>query len=434
MAAYSPISSRAHRINVIPSYQVQAALAASRRRESINSSIGANSIRRLLTLNNRSCRHKIPPQVKAKIYKNFTFLAIAHGLLCAILIPLIGIQASNSIWHHKEKWIHVGPNIGSMLLSISFLISCGMCFLTTRLIKKIGYSVIIISNYIGMCIFLLSHLYPSIYTLIPAYVVLGITIGPAWIGKIALVVFYAGKLSCNHQECSLTNAVDALDEHRIICERDKKVRRLGRLFQAAQDIGIILGAIIATFILTCASSDADCFNFRNSIPSSSSLSSSILDVQTSTQNEFNFTTDATKLTAKEIFYVLPNVLPTDIVLIDDTYNHNEHGERICGADLCPIWQITIDQTINTTFYDSFIRESTGKGGTALIIIYMVLAFISLGLACLTGRIDTTFRNERIKGMTDTLLFAGPMAYFIGTEQAYMLGDFTRVRIYYYIIL
>lgn len=122
MAAYSPISSRNHRINPAPPYHisttannsstttgttfniVSGAIAntssmhgnltgSSRRRESINSSIGATSIRRLLTVN-RGCRHKIPLHVRAKVAKNFTFLIIAHGLMCAILIPLFGLQVN----------------------------------------------------------------------------------------------------------------------------------------------------------------------------------------------------------------------------------------------------------------------------------------------------------------------------------------------------
>lgn len=118
MAAYSPISSRNHRISTAPPYHISStansvnpATAAanfnvggtvtsmfhgnlsgsSKRRESMNSSIGATSIRRLLTVN-RGCRHKISSQVRAKTVKNFTLLIVAHGLMCAVLIPLFSLQ------------------------------------------------------------------------------------------------------------------------------------------------------------------------------------------------------------------------------------------------------------------------------------------------------------------------------------------------------
>lgn len=119
MAAYSPISSRNHRINTAaPPYHISSTAnsaisttaaynvggtlpntfhghanlsGSSRRRESINSSIGATSIRRLLTVN-RGCRHKISSHVRAKVAKNFTLLIISHGLMMAVLIPLFGLQ------------------------------------------------------------------------------------------------------------------------------------------------------------------------------------------------------------------------------------------------------------------------------------------------------------------------------------------------------
>lgn len=114
MSAYSPISSRSHRVNTLPPYRSAAAnstistavapvtagtissssanaTAGSRRRESLNSSIGATSIRRLLAVN-RGCRHKIPVHIRAIVAKNFTFLILAHGLTCAVLVPFFGLQ------------------------------------------------------------------------------------------------------------------------------------------------------------------------------------------------------------------------------------------------------------------------------------------------------------------------------------------------------
>lgn len=94
MIAYSPISSRSHRANLtLPPYQIQLA-AAARRRESINSSIGATSIKRLLTIN-RGCRHKVPAHIRSKVAKNFRFLVIAHGLYSSILVPLFGLQVND---------------------------------------------------------------------------------------------------------------------------------------------------------------------------------------------------------------------------------------------------------------------------------------------------------------------------------------------------
>lgn len=111
--------------------------SGSRRRESVNSSIGANSIRHLLSIrrsigynctgsgggtirdhrgiaNSRSsgtgglgagCRHKFPPHVKAKVARNFAILCAAHALSCAILVPLFGLQV-----RELAKSIGLGDN------------------------------------------------------------------------------------------------------------------------------------------------------------------------------------------------------------------------------------------------------------------------------------------------------------------------------------
>lgn len=115
MVAYSPISTHRHRVNTAPSCQIAStstsnsnaiptiptvtAIASGhmaigcRRRESMNSSIGATSIRRLLTVN-RACQNKVPVHVRAKVAKNFTLLIIAHGLTCAVYVPLFGLQVN----------------------------------------------------------------------------------------------------------------------------------------------------------------------------------------------------------------------------------------------------------------------------------------------------------------------------------------------------
>lgn len=96
MAAYSPISSRSHRnsVHTAASYQIHQATgsASHRRRDSINSSIGATSIRRLLKVNQTGCRYKIPLHIKTKVTRNFILLVLAHGLTCSILVPLFGLQ------------------------------------------------------------------------------------------------------------------------------------------------------------------------------------------------------------------------------------------------------------------------------------------------------------------------------------------------------
>ncbi|KAJ6634815.1 UNC93-like protein, partial [Pseudolycoriella hygida] len=418
MSAYSPISSRFHRANLtLPPYQIQLAAAAARRRESVNSSIGATSIRRLLTIN-RGCRHKVPVHIRSKVAKNFRFLVIAHGLTCSILVPLFGLQGSNSIWFSNEKWFNFGPNVGSLLLSICFLFTSGMCLMTTRIVKKIGYVLLLVASYVALCIFLLAHLYPKFYILLPGYLILGFTLGPSWIAKWNLVVFFASRISCGQNDCNNTSStIDGIDEHKAYCNRDERVRLLARWYHASENLGIVLGAIIAALVMSCH--DSQCFSVQNTM---STIPRTIRNESVEGPEKLNtMRVNVTKSLGREFDI---NVEPTTSQLnqlLDNFYEMNEQGQRICGIYYCPAW----------TYYHEFnYTESIDVFGAhtstmPLIFTYIALAIIALTLACLSQQIDNSFRCESIKGMTDTLLFAGPISFFIGTEQGYMLGDFTK---------
>lgn len=39
--------------------------------------------------------------------------------------------------------------------------------MTTRIVKKIGYVLLLVAHYAALCIFLLAHLYPLVYVLVP---------------------------------------------------------------------------------------------------------------------------------------------------------------------------------------------------------------------------------------------------------------------------
>ncbi|XP_020807124.1 UNC93-like protein isoform X1 [Drosophila serrata] len=406
----SPISTRSHRINPVSSYQVQAALAASRRRESINSSIGATSIRRLITLNNRNCRHKVPAHVRQKVWRQFSCLSLAHGLMNAVLLPVMALQGSNAVWHHREQWLPLGPDVGSLLLAALFLVAAGMSLPSIRLMRRYGYAPLLAANYLAVALFLLSHLYASIYTLLPAYLLLGFTLSGAACSKAALIVHYGGKLSCPQQHSCESQqsqaAVDVLhEEHKMFCNRDQKVRRLARWFRASQDLGLIAGALLASLLLACSEGDwsGDC--------------SGLVD----------------------------NGNESWPPQLRDFYNRNEHGERICGADMCPLRVQSLLATnyangtaLPSSIYAGFIESEPRVAGQSLLWLYVLFALVSLLLSLVVGvgkvhstgssrpeRSGSSSGSSRDVTITDTLLFAGPLAYFVGTEQAYMLGDFLR---------
>ncbi|XP_059611659.1 uncharacterized protein LOC132258369 [Phlebotomus argentipes] len=422
MTAYSPISSRSHRVgpqSQPPLSGLAGPVNTRARRDSVNSSIGANSVRRLLTVN-RGCRHKIPVHVRAKVIKNFILLVIAHGLTTAALVPLIGLQGSSSAWFEQNSWIYFGPDIGSILLSLSFFITAGMCLLATRLIRKLGYYVVILVSYTGLCVYLATHFFPSIYVLLPGYVVLGITLGPAWVGKQSLVVSMAGKLSCGQHECYPADAYDS--DHRNLCSREENVRRLARWYHAAQDLGIIFGALLASTILSCVSrSETACL--------STNITSAFVPLRQTIEMAGIPTMNATRVANISESSPLNGTSTEKSLIIspegflDAFFDTNEHGERICGADLCPVW-------LRPTQFGNASEILSGSfelhiGTKTIIGVFLGMSLIALALSSLSGHIDSNLRVEPIRGISDTLLFAGPMAYFIGTEQGYILSDYMK---------
>lgn len=111
-------------------------------------------------------------------------------------------------------------------------------------------------------------------------------------------------------------------------------------------------------------------------------------------------------------------------LMNIMFNVNGHGERICGADACPVSMYNYANDLwNVSLTSEF---ESHPGSTPLVLAYLVIGLAALIITCMQQPIDNTFREDEARGWTDTLLLAGPIAYFIGTEQGYMLGDFTKV--------
>ena len=381
-------------------------------------------------------------------------------------ISLVSLQASNSMWFLQEPWLlqSLGPNIGPLLLSVCCIITAAMCLLTRRIVKRIGCVYLIIAHYISLCVFLLIHLYPSIWFLVPAYIMLGLTLGPAWVCKWNLVVFFASRVSCGQHECNNTTIGESIDDHKMFCNRDERVRRLARWFHAVQDIGIFGGALIASIVIACAATETGCFStsmfFKNSIRfsfSGGSDGSGSSEVGTAVPNVLNETETAITLNATqhngiENSHLSRSILrqttegpapstmtrpfsayeyyqnavgatnQRDEMLLDTMFNTNEHGERICGAGSCPVWNYETLH-VNATEINGFFEHS---GTLSITVFYLMLAVAAVTLAYLSQPVDSTVKYDSVKGMTDTLLLAAPMAYFIGTEQSYVLGGFTKV--------
>ncbi|XP_049537069.1 uncharacterized protein LOC125951956 [Anopheles darlingi] len=502
---YSPASNRSHRISLgptlAPAYQFQSSSLGNRRRDSVNSSIGATSVRKLLTVQNRSygCRHKVPTHVRSKVTKNFILVTVAHGLMCGALVPLVVLQGSNSTWFQQESWLAAGPDVGSGLLALCFAITAAMCLATTRLVQRFGYSIVLTASYGVLCLFLAAHIYPVLLSLVPGYLLLGLLLGPTVICKQALLVSMAGKLSCSQPECGGTSTAgigaDSYDDHRLLCSREEQVRRLGRWFRAAGDFGIIVGTIVAAFVLTCASGSnrIGCYYVSRAssdaagVPSSGAVPfgavNGTLHPNTSVTSAVNpgrptvlgpnlpperdilmslpdddteapptvsvtvapvpspkptnpspavpKTVTPSMPTLRETMYYLYNIrLPEPAGAIQyldrfpySMYEMNDNGERICGSHLCPVWDRNIPVNGSTVESDAKSRGYTGA--VQLMGVYLVFGVLAFLVTAFTADYEFNVKFDSIRRMSDTLLFAGPLAYFVGTEQAYMMADFMK---------
>lgn len=478
MVTYSPISSQSHRTGPLSNH-IHQHLSNNRRRESMNSSIGATSVRRLLAVN-RGSRHRIPTHIRSKILKDFTFLSIAHGLCWAILIPIFGMQGARTIWFHKENIIDLGADIGTVLLSLSFLITSAMCLLTTKLVKKFGFMTLFIAKYSGLCLFLAVHLYPTIYVLLPGYIIFGLTFGPALIAKLSIIVSIPCKLSCYQQELS---AVELFDENKITWKRDESICKFARWFHAAQNFGIVCGATIAAVILTMSSSSSSQTSssisstpFLNPLPSTTpmskfastfSITSNLSDIQISknistldiSQQNQALSTFRSQILSDLLIKAAATASPLnhtstetsffpDIETMihqmeyysDEPIENSVMDQKLCGIHFCPGWDLTTicqpplndynvekneTQAING---NNLILTVTNFGQIELLGVFLGMSIIALLLICLIGTIENNMRVESLRCLSDTVIFAGPMAYFIGTEQGYMLADYTTVSV------
>lgn len=240
-----------------------------------------------------------------------------------------------------------------------------------------------------------------------------------------MVVFFASRISCGQNDCNNTSStIDGADEHKAFCNRDERVRRLARWYHASENLGIVIGALIAAFVMTCASKNSHCFYAHNEL--ANVIDKPIYNGSIQGLEKIN-TAIQSNVTKSEYDTNIAEPTTSQLnQLFDNFYELNEQGQRICGSGSCPVWRIyNSELNYNESMIANFGAHNNNST-MPLIIAYMTLAIIALTLTCLSQQIDNSFKCESIKGMTDTLLFAGPMSFFIGTEQGYMLCDFTKV--------
>nr|XP_023014873.1 UNC93-like protein [Leptinotarsa decemlineata] len=239
MAAYSPVSTRS-RCNL----HLQ---GGPRRRDSMNSSIGATSVRRLLAVvrgpgnGGQSGRNGSPIYTKRVLLANLVVICISHLLSSAAYLPFLALQTSVSVWHRPSSDVMPDITTGSLLLSGSYAVAAIFSLVAPCILRRVSPSVVIAISHGAMIIFYLSHLYPVLYVTIPACLLLGVLQGLMSCAHISFLMILSHRITgLFHEE----------EEEARQARRTCIVRRVARAFQSAHDFGMILGSVLSAILIT----------------------------------------------------------------------------------------------------------------------------------------------------------------------------------------
>ncbi|CAG9103885.1 unnamed protein product [Plutella xylostella] len=176
---------------------------ASRRRDSVASSVGAASVRRLI--------NRQPPKVNPLVVRRFTLLCVSSAFCATGFLPFTAF---------------VGAEAGGMALALMHAVAAVVAPLSPLILQKTGVRVVISIGHALVCVLVTAHTVdtplPVLYIL---YAVCGLTLSP---------------LSLAMTASATTFAQHAGDEGR----RKVALRRALRALRAAQDAGLVAGALL----------------------------------------------------------------------------------------------------------------------------------------------------------------------------------------------
>ncbi|XP_043787827.1 protein unc-93 homolog A isoform X2 [Apis laboriosa] len=218
MAAYSPISCRSTRTSAL----------SWRRRDSMNSSAGASSVRRLIAAVRTAPSGPRPP--KKVILRHCAALLLGHASCSAAMLPMFPLQAGLGTFN-----LHLGPMLLALLYATATITSC----FAPILVQRFGTNLAISTSHMATTVFVGLHLYPKWYILLPSYAMLGACISPSFIARVSHINTSATSLALV--------CVDPEDPDET--RRECLLRRLNRAIKLAEDIGLALGCLIAAVLV-----------------------------------------------------------------------------------------------------------------------------------------------------------------------------------------
>jgi hypothetical protein len=254
------------------------------------------------------------------------------------------------------------------------------------------------------------HLYPTPYTLVPAYLTFGLWLGPLVSARLTFLMTLASKLSY---------VVTEEEEEESSSCRKTVLRRLARGLQTAQDFGLVLGNGVTAFLLWYTE-QGRCFRCC--------MLENLLTWYTQQDGCILTVTDDAEFPQPEL----------DALFLTDGSQ-----EHVCGSEACP----------SSSMIAEPVREANSTVSEAQLVFVLpcrtsaMLASVFLGCSVMGLAVTTAFLDrirmfvyqERPTGIAAVravhsafrdprLQLAAPLAVFIGLEQGFMLTDFSKVSV------
>ncbi|KAJ8985204.1 hypothetical protein NQ317_018233 [Molorchus minor] len=415
MAVYSPVSTRSR-------YNLALQGGFSRRRDSMNSSIGATSVRRLLAVvrggphGSQTGRSGVPVYTKRVLIINLVVICIGHLLCSTAFMPFLTIQSSVSVWNRPLASPGTDIKTGSLLMSAMYA--------TAAIFALIAPC--------AMLVFYLCHLYPILYVTVPACLLMGAVQGVLSCAHISFLMILSHRI---------TGLFHEDDEEGRQARMTCIIRRVARAFQGAQDFGLILGSVLSAILITYTVNGysnativmddhpecseyilfQDCYgNFTSSRPHCRNPTQMI---RISTSNHYDYN-----------------------AILDDIFDSTEDG-RLCGSNACPA---STSSSVNSTLRDADFRvlppqsadilvgsirrrlrcrlalggvglgqdEDAGISGTRCLCWDSSLSCFHFRIRWRGGEAVAALRAVRESFRDVRLQMAAPLAFFIGIEQAF----------------
>ncbi|XP_050548915.1 protein unc-93 homolog A [Daktulosphaira vitifoliae] len=219
-----------------------------KRRDSLSSSAGASSVRRLIEVVRTTPSNMGPVYSRRLLCRNYVTLCLGHGASTAALIPFLALQGSISAWwwpnelKQNSGFATVTTDIGSILLSAMFGMAAISALIGPTAVHRLGTRSCLVVGYVVAVAFVGVHLYPKVSILLPGYFLMGAWLGCWTASRTAILMTLASKMAyvlSDREECELEG-----NGRRVAVARN-----LARGLQVAHDVGLIAGNAFVAYMI-----------------------------------------------------------------------------------------------------------------------------------------------------------------------------------------